>query len=413
MSTLSHKEIKDLKLQLLLQITKSINNNASVAELLDEYKNFLHHILAIPKLCLFVNAQINTDSTNFKNTDEWECLLKVGMKTRQKVQFEKELLLIKDIETLTAFQGQLSKEFDVVVPVYHKDTPLAYLLMGDVNPQKIGMSPVIQHLPFVQTLTNIIVVAIENKKLYRKAIHQAEINKEIELAKQVQTMLLPQQLPFTKNIKIAANYIPFSLIGGDYYDVIKLNNHEYIFCIADVSGKGVSAALLMSNIQAALRTAIQFTHNLKDILTQLNKRIIDNAKGEKFVSLFLGKINLLSHQLTYINAGHNPPILWIDHQLQLLDKGTTLLGFMEPLPYAEVTILEYTKHLLLFAYTDGLTDFFDEFNIDLNTLTQFISKHQHKSVIEIKNLVLEWIQELQSKQHTLKDDLALLLIACT
>ncbi|RME19640.1 MAG: serine/threonine-protein phosphatase [Bacteroidetes bacterium] len=404
---LSHREIKDLKLNLLLQITKAINNNASVSEILQVYQNFLHNTLSISKLCLFINKNINASSDS-----DWECILQIGLKKNKKIEFEKELLLIKDIETLTAFQGGLSKEFDVVVPVYHKDMPLAYLLMGDVNPQKIGMSPTIQHLPFVQTLTNIIVVSIENKKLYKQTIQQAEINKEIELAKQVQSLLLPQHLPYNKNIKVVADYMPFSLIGGDYYDIIQLNNHEYIFCIADVSGKGISAALLMSNIQAVLRSVTEFTHNLKDIIIQLNKRIIENAKGEKFVSIFLGKINLLSRQLTYINAGHNPPILWRDNQQEYLEKGTTLLGFLEQLPYIDVTILEYKKNLLLFGYTDGITDFFDMFSIDLNKLTMFIDKYKNKSPLEIKKHIMHRIKQLQTKQNVLKDDIALLIIRC-
>lgn len=409
---LSHKEIKDLKLNLLLQITKSINNNASVAELLSVYQNFLHNTLSIPKLCLFINTKINSEKIIREGEGEWECVLKAGLRKNQKIVFEKELLAIKEIETLTAFKDSLSKEFDVVIPVYHKDIPLAYLLMGDVNPDKIGMSPVIQHLPFVQTLTNIIVVAIENKKLFKQNILQAEVNKEIELAKQVQSMLLPQQLPYNKEIKISADYIPFSLIGGDYYDVIKLNNHEYIFCVADVSGKGVSAALLMSNIQAVLRSVIEFTHNLKDIIIQLNKRIIENAKGEKFVSLFLGKINLLSKQLTYINAGHNPPALWVDNQLQFLEKGTTLLGFMEQLPFIEVNIVEYSKSLMLFAYTDGLTDFFDEHGIGLNEITAFLYKYKNKTPLEQKKQLLNRINKLQNKNHVLKDDVAILIMHC-
>ncbi len=403
---LSHREIKDLKLNLLLQVTKAINNNVSVPELLEIYQSFLQNTLSISKFCLFINTGVIDSS--LQNAD-WECLLKVGIKKNQKVSFDKELLTIKDIETLSAFKDTFSKEFDVVIPVYHKNNPLAYLLMADTHPDKIGMSPVIQHLPFVQTLTNIIVVAIENKRLYKKAIQQAEINKEIELAKQVQQMLLPQHLPYNERIKMFANYIPFALIGGDYYDVIKLNNHEYIFCIADVSGKGVSAALLMSSVQATLQSIVEYTHNLKDIIIQLNKRIIQNARGEKFVSFFIGKINLQSKQLTYINAGHNPPISWIDNQHMFLDKGTTLLGFLEQLPYVEVSILEYKKDLFLFSYTDGLTDLLDKFKIDIEKITQFISKHRHQSLPEINKHIINWINKFQ---YSLDDDMAILMMQC-
>lgn len=408
----SYKQIKDLKLNFLLHITKSISNNASVNDLLNVYQDFLQNVLHISKICLFINTNAHNHHSKHNSNNQWECVLKVGIGKHTKVYFETELLAIKDIETLTSFQNNFLKKFDIVVPVYHKDTPLAYLLMADVEPNKIGMSPVIQHLPFVQTLTNIILVAIENKKLYKESIKQAEINKEIELAKQVQAMLLPQHLPYSKDIKMISDYIPFSLIGGDYYDVIKLNNHEYIFCIADVSGKGISAALLMSNIQAVLRSVTEFTHNLKDIIIQINKRIIENAKKEKFVSFFIGKINILSKQLSYINAGHHPPILWKDQQLLLLDKGTTLLGFMEELPFIEVNIIEYKKDMFLFAYTDGLTDFFDEFDISINDLSDFIDKQKNKTLPEIKTLLFNWIKKLQSKELTIKDDVAILMIKC-
>jgi sigma-B regulation protein RsbU (phosphoserine phosphatase) len=105
--------------------------------------------------------------------------------------------------------------------------------------------------------------------------------------------------------------------------------------------------------------------------------------------------------------------LWLDDKLQYLDKGTTLLGFLDQLPFIEVNILEFNKTLFLFSYTDGFTDFFDEFNIDLNEITKFISKYKHLSPLEIKKHIINWINKLQSQHHTLKDDLALLIIQCS
>ena len=292
------RTVKDLKLNALLEITKAINNNVSTAQLLDLYQDILENRLKVGKLVLF----------SFDK--EWTCILKYGIgEDFNHIKFENELLGIKEIETISFSKGNLSKSFEIVIPVYHKQIPLAYVLLGDVNEQKIELSAAIKHLPYIQTLTNIIVVSIENKKLYRQTIQKAQMQKELELAQTMQEMLFPNNLPDSDAIKVAAKYIPHQQVSGDYYDFLPLNNHEYVFCVADVSGKGIAAALLMSNMQATFHSLVNYTHNLKDIILELNKRVWLSAKGEKFVSLFLGKINLKSKQLTYINAGHNPPIV--------------------------------------------------------------------------------------------------------
>ena len=144
------------------------------------------------------------------------------------------------------------KSFEIIIPVFHKSKPLAYLLIGDLE-DKVEVSPAIKHLNFVQTITNIIVVAIENKKLAKKSILQAALKKEMEFASQMQSMLFPSILPNDAQLNAAAFYLPQQEVGGDYYDFIWLNANEFAFCVADVSGKGVPAALLMSNFQANLR----------------------------------------------------------------------------------------------------------------------------------------------------------------
>ncbi|MGZ3899942.1 MAG: GAF domain-containing SpoIIE family protein phosphatase, partial [Bacteroidia bacterium] len=339
------KHVQDLKLNALLEVTKAINTNASTASLLDLYQDILENRLGVGKLILF---SYDTD---------WTCILKYGIgEDFKQIQFEPELLNITEIETITFSKGELSKHFEIVVPVYHKQTPLAYVLLGDVTQEKHELSAAIKHLPFVQTLTNIIVVAIENKKLFKENIQRAQIKKELELAQNMQKLLFPHEFPDADYLQVAARYLPHQQVGGDYYDFIQLNIHEFIFCIADVSGKGVAAALLMSNIQATLHSLINYTHNLKDLIIEINKRVINNAKHEKFLSIFLGKLNTKSQQLTYVNAGHNPPILYYENKFTELTKGCTLLGISDELPSMSVEIFNYTSEFTLVCYTDGLTD---------------------------------------------------------
>jgi len=394
------KHIQDLKLNALLEVTKAINNNFSTGQLLDLFQDILENRLGVGKLVLF-----SYDS-------EWKCLLKYGIKKEVgTIQFENELLSISEIETINFSKGELSKQFEIVIPVYHKKTPMAYVLLSDVNEEKLELSAAIKHLPFVQTLTNIIIVAIENKKLFKENIQRAQIKKELELAQSMQQMLFPKDLPNSDGLLVAAKYLPHQQVGGDYYDFIKLNNHEFIFCVADVSGKGIAAALLMSNIQATLQSLITFTHNLKDIVIELNKRVINNAKNEKFVSLFLAKLNTKSQQLTYINAGHNPPIFYYENKFMELTNGCPLLGISEILPVINVETFNYTSEFTLLCYTDGLTDTINAENdtISVDSVKELIEKNNKTTPEFLNKSILFYAEEFKG-ENEFPDDIALLTL---
>lgn len=392
--------IQNLKLNALLEVTKAINNNLSTSQLLDLYQDILENRLGVGKLVLF---HFDTD---------WTCILKYGITEEfNHVKFEEELLNINEIETIGFNKGELSKSFEIVIPVFHKKTPLAYVLLGDVNQEKLELSAAIKHLPYVQTLTNIIIVAIENKKLYKEHIQRVKINKELELAQNMQQMLFPNILPNAESLQVAAKYKPHEQVGGDYYDFLQLNNHECIFCLADVSGKGVAAALLMSNIQATLHSLINYTHNLKDIVIELNKRVIANTKHEKFVSLFIGKLNTKSQQFTYINAGHNSPILFNENKFSELSKGCTILGVYEGLLQVEVETFNYASDFTLVCYTDGLTDTYnsDSTNISVESLKEIIEKNNSLTPEGINDAIFSYAEEFKGELE-FPDDIALLTL---
>ncbi|MBK9283326.1 MAG: SpoIIE family protein phosphatase [Sphingobacteriaceae bacterium] len=397
---LEQKYIQELKLSALLEVTKAINRNSPTQDLLDLYQDILQKRLGVGKLVLF---SFDTD---------WKCILTYGIKEEaSELKFEPELLNITEIETITFTKGELSKNFEIVVPVNHKQFPLAYVLMGDVDQQKLELSAAIKHLPFVQTLTNLIIVAIENKKLFKDSVNRAQIQKELEVAQNMQNMLFPSEFPDNEFLQVAALYQPHQQVGGDYYDFIRLNNHEYIFCIADVSGKGIAAALLMSNIQATLHSLINYTHNLKDLILEINKRVITNARHEKFLSLFLGKINTKSQQLTYVNAGHNPPLLYYENKFIHLINGCTLLGLTERIINIDVEIFNYASEFSLICYTDGLTDTVNAEgkSLELDSLKELIKKNINEKPGIINSNILDFANEFKGNLN-FPDDIALLTI---
>jgi sigma-B regulation protein RsbU (phosphoserine phosphatase) len=340
-------EIKELELNALLEITQAINNNLSEESLYKIYNFTLRSNLNIQKLALFVLD------------DDWNCKVSFGTKRH----FSKASLLpafktIQDITHLKEFEACDFTVFDLIIPVAHKGNTLALVFVGGLEKNDYHDDDGVK---FIQALSNIIIVAIENKKLVRKQLQQESFRKELEIASDVQQFLFPDKLPNTEVLKVEASYLPHDIVGGDYYDYIPINKNQFLICVADVSGKGIPAALMMSNFQASLRTLLRQTPNLTDIVEALNFQVLENTKGEKFITFFAAIYDIRLKTMVFVNAGHNPPIL-IDKKngLRLLEDGSTVLGAMHPLPFLNEGFITNLDDFLLFCYTDGLTETVNE-----------------------------------------------------
>ncbi|HNP17856.1 MAG TPA: PP2C family protein-serine/threonine phosphatase [Fulvivirga sp.] len=340
--------LKELELNALLEITQAINSNLPEQSLYKIYDFTLRGNLNLKKLALYVydnewNCKVNFGTTiNCFNHPLDECFLDY-----------KTLTQIKDREDVFG-------EFDFMIPIYHKTDVLAVVFVGDIHIDADDEEMKKSGIRFIQALTNIIIVAIENKKLARQQLEQEALRKELEIASDVQQFLFPEVLPYGMRLKIEASYLPHDRIGGDYYDYIPINQNQFLICIADVSGKGIPAALMMSNFQASLRTLIRQTPNLVEIVNELNYQVLENAKGEKFITFFAAIYDHKLKTLVYINAGHNPPILIDKNGTTLLEEGSTVLGAINPLPFVNEGFITDLDEFLLFCYTDGLTETMDE-----------------------------------------------------
>jgi len=342
---LQELKTKQLQLHWLLQITKAINYDLPAQQLFEVFQVVLRDHLKVGKAVLFLK-----DKTWHK-TLEYGCMLDI-----ENIELE-ELFSTGNMENHHQSPVKWFNDFETIIPVYHNDKPLAYALVGNFE-STLADNPR-EFLPFIHTITNIIVVAIENKRLTRESIIQAAMGRELELAAKMQAMLFPQQLPSNRMFEMAATYLPHQQVGGDYYDYIQLNDEEAILCMADISGKGISAALLMSNFQANLHALIKLRLSLTELVYELNECVNKSAKGEKFITFFIAHINNRDHTLKYINAGHNPPILMIDRCFSLLETGTTGLGMFEELPFIHEGVIGFPENAILFCYTDGITDIED------------------------------------------------------
>ncbi len=371
-SYLNRLELVKFKLSSLLEITRGINSNLTQEELLQHYENLLRNELNIGKILIF------------KLTDKWECLLNSGFdpKAHEKINVKRDLLKHNDIVFISSDKPSNLKHFDIIIPVIHNNKHIAFVLIGDIDEESTGISPIIKHLNFIQTLSNIIIVATENIRLNEENIRQAAIKRELEVAAKLQAMLIPDsdKLPNDSSIKASAFYHPHFDVGGDYYDFIQLGSDEYGFCMADVSGKGISAAIVMSNFQANLRALFTTGTSLSKLITVLNDRINESTKGERFITMFIGKYNSRTRRLKYINAGHNPPLLYnmTDNQLKYLNSNCVGIGMLDEIPVINEEKIKIDSKSKLLFYTDGLVETLDDKNIEMGTraLEKFILNQQ-------------------------------------
>ena len=399
----SFKRLKlySFKLNALLEITQAINDNLSISHLLKRYETILKDELNIGRIALL------------KLNDTWDTILTTGMDRDDTatLDVEKDLLHIKDITFVTSSPNERLKNFDIIIPVLTQDTPLAYVLIGDIDEEAEGISPTIKHLHFIQTISNVIIVAIENIRLFNESLRQEAMKKELELASRMQNMLIPENstLPQDKHIQFNAFYHPHFSVGGDYYDCIALNDDQFGFCIADVSGKGISAAILMSNFQANLRALYTDQIELEQLVSKLNDRVMASAKGEKFLTLFIGKYTISKKELRYINAGHNPPILYEKNKnkLSMLREGCVGMGMLDDIPKMEMGIHMMKEPSKLLCYTDGLVELVDETGVEIGT--EKIEKHLSNNRTIQQNIqeIIEG-QRILSGNKSIFDDITIL-----
>jgi len=387
------------ELNSLLEVTRAINKNTSTQVLAGMLEVILKNYLNVGKLRFMI-----------EKFGSYYCISKFGG------EFESNTALYKSSMKLNRFKqpANISSHPDAIlstynyfIPIYHKKKLLAFALIGDFNTTGEMLN---NDLNFIQTIMNVIVVALENKKLFRERIEAERFQREMELAVEVQNMLIPVRLHVETGVEIGARYLPHQNIGGDYFDFIRLNDKEFLWCIADVSGKGISAALLMANFQASLRAWATVEDDLTNIVERLNSIVIKITKGEKFITLFLAKYNEETRRLNFINAGHNPSLLYSNGEAVELKLGTTMIGAFDELPFINQGELDIEPGTLILNYTDGLLDYeptdSEVWNEDV--LMDFLIQNGEAGPDKFNQLLLN---ELNAKVKTKQiDDITLLTL---
>lgn len=372
------------ELNSLLEVTQAINKNSSTVVLIEMLEVIMKHYLSVGKLRFL----IENDGT-FVSLSKYGGIYESTMMLQEVCQMLNTIMLPTRI---TDYEHPVLKSYDYFIPIRHQSKLIAFALIGDFNTTDQLLN---NDLNFIQTLINVIVVALENKKLFRERIQAERFHREMELAGEVQNMLIPVRLLKEETVEVGARYLPHQNIGGDYFDFIRLNDNEFLWCIADVSGKGISAALLMANLQASLRAWASVEDDLSTIVKKLNEIVLRNTKGERFITMFLGKYNEQTRQLKYINAGHNPPILYQRGNVTQLKLGTPIIGIFDVLPFINQGELTLSEDALVFNYTDGLVEYNQDMSVwNEDHVMQFVQENGEMSPDEFNQKILNHIRQI-------------------
>jgi len=243
-------------------------------------------------------------------------------------------------------------ELEILVPALAGDRLVGGLVLG---PKRSETAYEGAELEVLQIVAGQMGVQIENTRLYREAIERQRLEEELAVARTIQQRLLPSETPSAPGFDIAALNRASAQVSGDYYDFVELGS-QLGLVIADVSGKGLPASLLASNLQASIRALVRHVPHPGAILEAVNTSLYESTDPERFATAFMAGLDVEAGRLTYSNAGHNPPLLRrADGQVKWLDVGATPLGAFPGMVYDEASVDLEPGDLLIF-FTDGITE---------------------------------------------------------
>lgn len=267
-----------------------------------------------------------------------------------------------------------------------------------------------EELTFIESLGNTAMAAIENDRLFEQEIERRRLQNELSIAADIQRGLLPLALPETPGMEIAASTIPSKHVSGDYYDVIALDDHRTLLAVADVSGKGIPASLLMANVQAALNVLASLDLPLTAIAERINRLVCDNTEPDVFVTMFLAIVDHDTHALQYVNMGHNPPFLLGANDVVLLSDGGVIAGVLpEPPPY-RLGFGTFPDDGVLVLYTDGVTEARNDAQHEygIGSLVEIVRAVHDRPAGEILEAIIDDVRR-HAEGRPLDDDTSILI----
>jgi sigma-B regulation protein RsbU (phosphoserine phosphatase) len=248
-----------------------------------------------------------------------------------------------------------------------------------------------EDITLLGVLANQMVIAMNNAHLYQESLEKQKLEEELALARQIQVDLLPKVCPKGELFEFSAFIQPARQVGGDYYDFLEIEEGRVGVAIADATGKGIPAAMLISLVHASLRAEVKNRLSPSRVIANINQLIFSSTSSEKFATMFYGELDPASRKLIYCNAGHNyPVVIHQDGRIEFLVTGGMILGAFEEALYERGEML-LQENDTIFFYSDGLTDSFNDRGEEFgeNKLLDLLLKNRSLGPERLKQKIIE------------------------
>lgn len=320
-------------------------------------------------------------------------------------------LYLQELKIPAEYKEIIKKEnFALLIPIFIKDNLIGTMNFGN---KPSGKSYSEEDIDLLKTLASQAAIAFENSRLQKEKISKQMIEEELHIARRIQMGLLPQSINSIDGIEVSGFYNPAKIIGGDFYDVIKLSENKMLVIVADVSGKGIPAALYMSKVQAMIQFAASIFQSPKDILIEVNKQIHNKIDKKSFITTIVALFDLEKMTVKICRAGHNPVIYSVNGKLHLLKNKGMGLG-LESAKYfdanLEETEIDISNDNVFVFYSDGLTEAMNKNREEFGTdkIIEIIDINRQQSCSLIQKEIINSVDTFRGSAEQ-NDDITLVI----
>jgi sigma-B regulation protein RsbU (phosphoserine phosphatase) len=404
----------------LLEFTQELPRLMEMEHILHSIVQRLSSTMHIEKISVFICGEKegcemvaqNLKQADYTFSDGNGTLMALLQKTRKPIDLhllgdEYDSVDLKDEEK----QKLILANVVLTVPMLLQDRLVGFI---NVGPKMSGKVYSQEDINLLATVAGQAAISIDNARLHKAEIQQERIKDELEMARKIQQGLFPKENPQIPGLDISGISIPASSIGGDYYDFIQLGPQKILAVVADVAGKGMSAALYMSKIQGMVQLAAHMYETPKDMLTNINRRIFEGLDRKSFITMILALFDLKEMEVRICRAGHNKALISTNGIIQFLEGGGIGLG-LERGPLFENTIEEVRIQIkpdnLFLFYTDGITESMNDNKQQLgeDAVIDLLKTNRNLPANEIQQAILQKVNSFRgsAEQH---DDVTMVVV---
>jgi sigma-B regulation protein RsbU (phosphoserine phosphatase) len=404
----------------LLEFSQELPSQINLDQILSSMVNRISTTMHVEKVAVVLCDEQQGCDCKSRNIDEQWCrftaeeggLLALLKETRTAQSFA---LLEEEPDSVMINAADkekiVSSGIVLTVPIILQERVIG---MINVGPKLSGKVYSQEDIDLLSTVAGQAAIAIENARLHISEVEKQKIEGELKLAWKIQQGLLPKGNPSIEGLDITGITLPARTVGGDYFDYIQLGPKKILVVVADVSGKGISAALYMSKVQGMVQLAAQMYSSPKDILVHVNRRLYDGMERNSFITMIIALFDLDKRELKICRAGHNKAIIGMNGDLSYLQAKGIGLG-LERGKIFEQELEEVTRPLqsneLLMFYTDGLTEAMDarKNQFGEEAVCELLKNHSRQSASGLQQSLISAVKNFQgtAEQH---DDVTLVVV---